>query len=100
RPLLDLHSFPTRRSSDLSISFNGSYMYNKIQFEDERILELSKQGSPVAPTNRSRSLYGASPYLVNLDLSYKADWNKTANTMFTIDRKSTRLNSSHVKISY
>src|SRR5690606_23108977 len=84
RPLLDLHSFPTRRSSDLSIGFNGSYMYNIIQFVDELILELSKQGSPVAPTNRSRSLYGASSYLVNLDLSYKADWNKTANTMFTM----------------
>ncbi len=84
RNLGSLFQTESKALANASIGFNGSYMYNKIQFEDERILELSKQGSPVAPTNRSRSLYGASPYLVNLDLSYKTDWTKTTNTMFTM----------------
>ena len=59
-------------------------MYNQIQFKEDRIRELSEQGNSVAPTNRERALYGASPYLINLDLSYKADWNKTSNTTFTM----------------
>jgi len=59
-------------------------MYNEIQFNEDRILELSEQGNSVAPTNRKRALYGASPYLINLDLSYKADWNKSTNSMITL----------------
>ena len=67
-----------------SIGFNGSYMYNQIKFKEDRIQELSEQGNSVAPTNRERALYGASPYLINLDLSYKADWSKISNTTFTL----------------
>ena len=69
-----------------SLGFNGSYMYNQIEFKDDRIAELSDQGYPVTPTNRSRPLYGASPYLLNVDLSYKADWseNKQTSTTFTM----------------
>jgi len=67
-----------------SIGFNGSYMYNEIQFNENRILELSEQGNSVAPTNRKRALYGASPYLINFDLSYKADWNKSTNSLITV----------------
>ena len=59
-------------------------MYNKIKLSEKRIQENRELGVPVAPTNRSRPLYGASPYLVNVDYSYKADWGRTSNTVFTV----------------
>src|SRR5690606_41464905 len=59
----DLHSFPTRRSSDLG-SMNGS-----------------TQQQPKYPDNNPKTLAGSKKVPAR-------------------DRKSTRLNSSHVKISY
>src|SRR5699024_12711621 len=57
----DLHSFPTRRSSDLSFGTRRSW----VQIPPPR--------------------------------QWKSPWNPGA---FHLDRKSTRLNSSHVSISY
>src|SRR5207249_10909019 len=71
RPHRDLHSFPTRRSSDLA------------DFEGERRAleaapEVDREGGGVLPEVREQVESGvAEP-----------------------DRKSTRLNSSHVSISY
>lgn len=75
--------FQSETLKNASLGFNGSYMHNEIKFDDDRIAELSEQGYPVTPTNRSRPLYGASPYLLNVDLSYKADWNLDHNTSTT-----------------
>src|SRR5438067_10694552 len=62
----DLHSFPTRRSSDLIVGFGEAARLAKLEMatDNERIRAL-----------RDRL------------------WN-------SVDRKSTRLNSSHVSISY
>lgn len=68
----------------MAIGFNGSLLYNKIKLSEKRIIENRELGVPLAPTNTSRPLYGASPYLVNLDYSYKADWSKNSNTVFTL----------------
>lgn len=70
--------------SRMSVGFNGSLLYNKIKLSEKRIIENRELGVPVAPTNRVRPLYGASPYLVNFDYSYKADWGKSSNTIFTV----------------
>jgi len=66
---------------NMSVGFNGSYIYTQIKINPAKIGE---KGVPIDPTNLERPLYGASPYLVNFDLSYKQDWNKNANTMFTL----------------
>lgn len=68
----------------MSIGFNGSLLYNKIKLSEKRVIENRELGVPVAPTNRVRPLYGASPYLINFDYSYKADWGKSSNTVFTL----------------
>src|SRR5690606_42113512 len=64
----DLHSFPTRRSSDLF----------------ERVVEVLT--------------YGAEKYTVYGDCTCNLP--NTGHAASCQDRKSTRLNSSHVKISY
>ncbi|RZK25886.1 MAG: TonB-dependent receptor, partial [Flavobacterium sp.] len=62
---------------NMSLGFNGSYIYSKIEISQETIDGLRK---PIAPTNRSRPLFGASPYLINFDYSYKHNWSEKSNT--------------------
>src|SRR5690606_39794607 len=69
-----LHSFPTRRSSDLS-----------------RICSKTRSRVRSAPARKSRVPDGGSSC---------CDAMRTLLTNVNEDRKSTRLNSSHVKISY
>src|SRR5690606_17614910 len=57
---------------------------NQIEVKEDRIRELGEQGKSVVPTNKKRPLYGASPYLTNMDLSYHATWNNVSNTLFTL----------------
>lgn len=84
RNLGSLFQSASKPLSKMSIGFNGSLLYNKIKLSENRIIENRELGVPVAPTSRSRPLYGASPYLINFDYSYKADWGKNANTTFTM----------------
>src|SRR5690606_40273630 len=85
---LDLHSFPTRRSSDLA-----SNLYSASVF-----------GRPSLSRNASRSSGGASSLGTRMAFPSSFSWLKACLTSafgsFIKDRKSTRLNSSHVKISY
>src|SRR5690349_23765149 len=81
----DLHSFPTRRSSDLALSQNNGQL--AISWKTARgnrlMLTWEERGSlhPV-PTKRGS---GFGMQLIDKGIR---------------DRKSTRLNSSHVEISY
>src|SRR5690606_41441578 len=92
RDHLDLHSFPTRRSSDL-------------------ILEVHAKGKPLEPNVRLDVLARRTPGFTGADLANLM--NEAAllaarrglqlvghAELEAADRKSTRLNSSHVKISY
>src|SRR5690606_39711079 len=74
----DLHSFPTRRSSDL--------LYLGVS----RLLVRELAANP------SRALSGVRRWLTYMTLFLAA----ATLVVDVIDRKSTRLNSSHVKISY
>src|SRR5690606_41673730 len=95
----DLHSFPTRRSSDLiflciilmSINVNSAFQTGDNEefinaFAEDKLLRLHV----IANTNSPRDQY--IKRLVRERL--------TEYIAFLADRKSTRLNSSHVKISY
>src|SRR5690349_24009845 len=74
----DLHSFPTRRSSDL----------------EQRVLLMNDSTTSHFDTSKpdqakARTLAGALPWLKQYH-----------GKIVVVDRKSTRLNSSHVEISY
>src|SRR5690606_41533132 len=95
----DLHSFPTRRSSDLrhrinhaieELALSSNYTWLRIPRYLESYLRLNKQYPNI--DFRDKELQ----FLVIRDVIEKDV------TLLNIleDRKSTRLNSSHVKISY
>src|SRR5699024_12288576 len=75
---LALHSFPTRRSSDLNVLRQGFQLVAMV---------ISLALTPVLTT----SLLGSEEEV--------GGFSRTA-VLYAVDRKSTRLNSSHVSISY
>src|SRR5699024_12375278 len=85
-PPRDLHSFPTRRSSDLAV--------------DKRPRNRRRRSSPRRPrsmVHRSRIPHRRNhrePAAHPSQITYRR------GRLSVIDRKSTRLNSSHVSISY
>src|SRR5690606_41606055 len=84
---VDLHSFPTRRSSDLdpgACRMRLARVYGKLTLG--RKLEELKPGSLLI--------------CEALDEASLADQQAAGLQLLELDRKSTRLNSSHVKISY
>src|SRR5690606_40508425 len=82
----DLHSFPTRRSSDLPItSTNRILDFGWADYPLKSQLEISNY----ARTQRSMPRRSIGWHTALTELSQGR-----------VDRKSTRLNSSHVKISY
>src|SRR5690606_41496651 len=91
---LYLHSFPTRRSSDLEVSLNvlfnngDSEVLSESYRYEQNAPEISLQGIGVDISSGAQSLILEIAVLDDTDVS------------FIEDRKSTRLNSSHVKTSY
>src|SRR5690606_40602742 len=95
-----LHPFPTRRSSDLAISVN------------ERQFDTTATAAPIVDSAGrilgSLGLSGATAELRDVESSaLPSDVRRAAQAIGSRgaanvrrDRKSTRLNSSHVKISY
>src|SRR5690606_42005474 len=88
-PHRHLHSFPTRRSSDLLIAIGA------------RLLLAVWNITPGAPTRR----YKRRPRKENarehgIHIRHAVHHALQAHVAHPGDRKSTRLNSSHVKISY
>jgi outer membrane receptor protein involved in Fe transport len=76
-----MFSSSSKALQNMSVGFNGSYIYSKIDISEETIRTSAK---PIAPTNTSRPLFGASPYLINFDLSYKQNWSPKSSTTFTV----------------
>src|SRR5690606_42166140 len=93
----DLQSFPTRRSSDLP---------SNLPLHAFQVMLPFGTMSPVKSVKLARAVYDRVPVLSQIFedkygqklIALIADngYNLTTN----LDRKSTRLNSSHVKISY
>src|SRR5690606_39509068 len=84
----DLHSFPTRRSSDLQkqTPFVFSYDSKKINRNTKLNFE-NKRGT-------------VEDFLVEASHQGMLSFRQINHSIDVKDRKSTRLNSSHVKISY
>src|SRR5699024_11818860 len=100
RPLLVRHSVPTRRSSDLGMGGGGFWLLhdthqNRHVFVDAR---------ETAPLKAHQDMYLDEAGNVVRDLAINtplaAGIPGQAAAFVHLDRKSTRLNSSHVSISY
>src|SRR5205807_9011345 len=83
-PHADLHSFPTRRSSDLACRRSAPRL-RRSPARDNRALRDAPSGEMFHLARRRRCHPRAPP---------------RASTPAQVDRKSTRLNSSHLVISY
>src|SRR5690606_42152230 len=95
-----LLSFPTRRSSDLLAVVLGIY-FTAMQLSEMR-LQLQERGhllaEQLAPLAAPAMAQGYSKRLQRI-LNQILD-QPDVRSVAALDRKSTRLNSSHVKISY
>src|SRR5690606_40732729 len=96
RPHRDLHSFPTRRSSDLDMvidwAFEGIEAVGRVL---RKALDVNLSGCSVPPAAGPRPTCR----IPLLDRAMQGNDGRSSMAS-PIDRKSTRLNSSHVKISY
>src|SRR5690606_41635787 len=81
-----LHAFPTRRSSDLAGMAAIYLPHGRRATEPHRVATAETRSSAVG------RLYAAAGRLNHVS--------RTVSRLYRRDRKSTRLNSSHVKISY
>src|SRR5699024_12640251 len=81
--LLALHSFPTRRSSDLA------------RLSEVQILDSLPENMG-APTQA----VGNTSLMLHVEIDIDAELKRLNKELDRLDRKSTRLNSSHVSISY
>src|SRR5690606_41442189 len=86
---LDLHSFPTRRSSDLDA-------VRQIQSQHGGQVALGREQPRFGC---GQGLHGRWPFGAGFVARALSSASRSSG-MGTPDRKSTRLNSSHVKISY
>src|SRR5205814_8821250 len=87
-----LPSFPTRRSSDLcSNDADRPFIYSKTRVSDF----LRADGDPACVRAHVLDVTDAGG-----PLHYSLHFNALERRMFRVDRKSTRLNSSHLGISY
>src|SRR5699024_11397497 len=96
----ELHSFPTRRSSDL-VKDEG------INLEVVAFTDYSQPNRALADGDIDLNAFQHHIFLENFNEEFGADLEPIANTIIEPlgiysdeDRKSTRLNSSHVSISY
>src|SRR5204862_6425403 len=92
-PTPSLHSFPTRRSSDLRVGGTKVVCLTRIM---EQVIELAFTSActdefPISRENRALGSRKEFPVQRLIGRVRKG---------FAEDRKSTRLNSSHVEISY
>ncbi len=59
--------------NDLNFGINATLMHTKVEI-DPTVITFN--GSNIAPTNTERQLQGASPYLINTDVSYSKTFEK------------------------
>ncbi|MEZ4886614.1 MAG: carboxypeptidase-like regulatory domain-containing protein [Chitinophagales bacterium] len=77
---------------------NATYLYSQIKINEANKLLLPQGEVSVVVTNPDRALQGASPYLVNFDLSYQKrseKWNTNATLVYNVFGK--RIHSVGVK---
>src|SRR5690606_40926231 len=97
-PPPDLHSSPPRRSSDLLQAESPQAHAEQALLSASTVLDLSQMSAPLADDGwRRYEGKGAGPSRCGWRFGQAVRFDYQA---LLSDRKSTRLNSSHVKISY
>src|SRR5699024_12657469 len=93
----DTHSLPTRRSSDLS-----STSQETTAAQSQESSSQAESGQEESQTEEGSQAAQGQPEQTEPLLVYLNDFDGVIGDMFkeATDRKSTRLNSSHVSISY
>src|SRR5439155_25485513 len=100
RPLLQLHSFPTRRSSDLSAERLDSLpARHVVQLARPKYAEAGEERRQ-DPAAQPQHNHGCGDGRDREGDSHEQVARHYTVTLPNRDRKSTRLNSSHVAISY
>src|SRR5207253_6496215 len=95
-----LHSCPTRRSSDLCVT-NLLHKVRDPQAVVEEVYRVLKPGGKVLAVTPGRyDIDFWRRLLLPWRWWLERRWAEESGTRYTGDRKSTRLNSSHVAISY
>src|SRR5204862_3418829 len=89
----DLHSFPTRRSSDLSGDARGRWDGNTLVIDTTNFSTHSEFMGSTDRLHTLERLTRTGPGRIDYQVTVE-------EFVVSIDRKSTRLNSSHVEISY
>src|SRR5690606_42071973 len=99
RSYLPLHSFPTRRSSDLRLTREPELRYTTNDDGYEAMLPtiITTNMHLADIEDRRTLLVGWELPFVRVDGTTEE---RVEQVCAALDRKSTRLNSSHVKISY
>src|SRR5690606_40246966 len=94
----DLYSFPTRRSSDLGAQIIriGFSEFSEVSTCSQLLTHFSNLGFIIILYKNVRRF----PLSLRLERCYILFKLLTSLFLTYLDRKSTRLNSSHVKISY
>src|SRR5690606_41618009 len=99
RPPTASPSFPTRRSSDLAQVLQGKQLsYNNILDCDAALNLCLELDGPSAVVVKHTNPCGAASHPDGVATAYRLA--RETDPVSALDRKSTRLNSSHVKISY
>ncbi|MBL7945515.1 MAG: carboxypeptidase-like regulatory domain-containing protein [Flavobacteriales bacterium] len=68
--------------NDLSVGMNASLLHSQLTIVDDRTADANS--AEVVLTNDVRPLQGASPYLINFDLSYSRDLCENVKGTFTV----------------
>src|SRR5690606_40900786 len=95
-----LPSFPTRRSSDLPSNPVMALMIGAMIIQGIQPGPAVMTEQPTLFWGIIASMWIGNFFLVVLNLPMIGLWVKMIMVPYHLDRKSTRLNSSHVKISY
>src|SRR5690606_39609713 len=93
----DLYSFPTRRSSDLRNEYENNQIDQEL-FVHEKAHITQKHSLDILFIEALQILFWFNPLIYLYKKAMKLNHEFLADQK--VDRKSTRLNSSHVKISY
>ncbi len=75
--LFDLNS---RFLKNVGIGFNAAFIHSATSIDPAKVVSFY----PISPTNNKRPMFGASPYLINLDLNYKHNWSTSSSTQATL----------------
>jgi hypothetical protein len=80
-----LFNFDSENTKKLTGGLNASYLYSKQELNDEKVLEETNGTRPTTFTNKTGKFTGASPLLLNADISFYNEWNdKNSNLTTTI----------------